>query len=194
MLRETHEVDRHTRYSEVKKKLSSDPRYRAVDSSTAREDWFREHIKHLKEERKRDKEKDRRDRKEFKKEEKKDRDLKKDEKERDKDKDNKDNKDNKDKDNKDKEKDKDKNVDNDHDDMPLHDPERSDVSENLLKLFNCFNKILKWKRFIFRLILIKKSIRKKIGKRRKRIGKNKPEWRLVFAREKKKFKELWRRT
>ncbi|EEB14665.1 transcription elongation regulator, putative [Pediculus humanus corporis] len=126
MLRETHEVDRHTRYSEVKKKLSSDPRYRAVDSSTAREDWFREHIKHLKEERKRDKEKDRRDRKEFKKEEKKDRDLKKDEKERDKDKDNKDNKD-KDKDNKDKEKDKDKNVDHDHDDMPLHDPERSDT-------------------------------------------------------------------
>ncbi|KAK6639719.1 hypothetical protein RUM43_007994 [Polyplax serrata] len=104
MLYESPDVDRHSRYSEVKKKLSSDPRYKAVDSSTTREDWFREHIKHLKEERKKDKERDRRDRKSDKREEKREKDSKKEEKEKE----------------KGKEKDK-------EDDMPLHDPERSDT-------------------------------------------------------------------
>lgn len=109
MLYESPDVDRHSRYSEVKKKLSSDPRYKAVDSSTTREDWFREHIKHLKEERKKDKERDRRDRKSDKREEKREKDSKKEEKEKE----------------KGKEKDK-------EDDMPLHDPERSDVSYLLI--------------------------------------------------------------
>lgn len=104
MLCESADVDRHSRYSEVKKKLSSDPRYKAVDSSTTREDWFREHIKHLKEERKKDKERDRRDRKDAKREEKREKESKKEEKEKD----------------KEKEKEEDEN-------MPLHDPERSDV-------------------------------------------------------------------
>ncbi|PNF26329.1 hypothetical protein B7P43_G02672 [Cryptotermes secundus] len=36
-----------------------DPRYKAVESSSAREDWFREYVKALKEERKREKERDR---------------------------------------------------------------------------------------------------------------------------------------
>uniref|UniRef100_A0A0A9Z774 Transcription elongation regulator 1 n=4 Tax=Lygus hesperus TaxID=30085 RepID=A0A0A9Z774_LYGHE len=56
MLKETPDIDRHTRWSEVKKKMDSDPRYKAVESSLQREDWFREHIKRLKEERKREKE------------------------------------------------------------------------------------------------------------------------------------------
>lgn len=107
LLRDTPEVDRHSRYSEVKKKLSSDPRYKAVDSSTTREDWFRDHIKHLKEERKKDKERDRRDRKDYKREEKREKESRKEDKE------------------KDKEKDKDK--EEEDEEMPLHDPERSDV-------------------------------------------------------------------
>jgi len=57
MLRERSEIDRHSRWSDVKKLVESDPRYRAVDSSATREDWFREHLKQLKEERKREKEK-----------------------------------------------------------------------------------------------------------------------------------------
>ncbi|KAL1115966.1 hypothetical protein AAG570_005461 [Ranatra chinensis] len=62
MLRETPEVDRHSRWSDIKKRLDADPRYKAVESSLTREDWFREHIKMLKDERKREKDKDRRDR------------------------------------------------------------------------------------------------------------------------------------
>lgn len=62
LLKESDDVDRHSRWGDVKKKLDSDPRYKAVDSSTTREDWFREHIKHLKDERKREKDKKERDR------------------------------------------------------------------------------------------------------------------------------------
>jgi len=61
LLQETSEIDRHSRYSELKKKLSNDPRYKAVESSSAREDWFRDYVRHLKDERKKDKDKDRRD-------------------------------------------------------------------------------------------------------------------------------------
>ena len=61
LLKESPDVDRHSRWSEVKKKLDGDPRYKAVESSLQREDWFREHIKALKEERKREKERDRRE-------------------------------------------------------------------------------------------------------------------------------------
>ncbi|KAF4522361.1 hypothetical protein B566_EDAN012218 [Ephemera danica] len=56
LLRETESIDRHSRWGDVKKKLDSDPRYRAVESSTAREDWFRDHLRYLKEERRREKE------------------------------------------------------------------------------------------------------------------------------------------
>ncbi|CAH0763000.1 unnamed protein product [Bemisia tabaci] len=76
LLRESSEVTRHSRWSEVKKKLDNDSRYRAVDSSSTREDWFREYIKILKDERKREKEKDRD-------KDKKDRDRKEDSKEKD---------------------------------------------------------------------------------------------------------------
>lgn len=59
LLREQSDIDRHSRWSEAKKKIDSDPRYKVVESSTTREDWFREYQKVLKEERKREKEKDR---------------------------------------------------------------------------------------------------------------------------------------
>ena len=59
LLREHQDIDRHSRWSDVKKRLDSDPRYKAVESSSAREDWFREYVKALKEERKREKERDR---------------------------------------------------------------------------------------------------------------------------------------
>jgi len=45
LLKETSDLDRHSRWSDVKKKLDSDPRYKAVDSSTRREDWFKDHIR-----------------------------------------------------------------------------------------------------------------------------------------------------
>lgn len=59
LLREHTDIDRHSRWGDVKKRLDTDPRYKAVESSSAREDWFREHVKALKEERKREKERDR---------------------------------------------------------------------------------------------------------------------------------------
>jgi len=45
LLKETSDLDRHSRWSDVKKKLDSDPRYKAVDSSTRREDWFKDYIR-----------------------------------------------------------------------------------------------------------------------------------------------------
>ena len=62
LLKETSGLDRHSRWSETKKKMDSDPRYKAVDSSSRREDWFRDYVKHLKEEKRgksRDKDRDR---------------------------------------------------------------------------------------------------------------------------------------
>ncbi|XP_068626057.1 transcription elongation regulator 1 isoform X2 [Battus philenor] len=48
-------VGRHSRWAEVKKKVDLDPRYKAVESSTLREDYFREYCKLVKDERKKDK-------------------------------------------------------------------------------------------------------------------------------------------
>ncbi|KAK0167860.1 hypothetical protein PV327_001715 [Microctonus hyperodae] len=58
MLREHKDIDRHSHWSDCKKKLESDWRYRAVDSASTREDWFRDYVRILKEERKKDKEKE----------------------------------------------------------------------------------------------------------------------------------------
>lgn len=82
MLREHSDIDRHSRWSEVKKRLDSDPRYKSVDSSGQREDWFREYGKILKDEKKRQKEKDREHKREKDKEKhkKKDKDKDRDEK------------------------------------------------------------------------------------------------------------------
>lgn len=57
MLKECKDVDRHSRWSDVKKKLDSDPRYKAVDGSSTREDYFRDFIKILKDERRKEKDK-----------------------------------------------------------------------------------------------------------------------------------------
>lgn len=43
MLKEA-DIDRHSRWSDVKRKLDSDPRYKAVESSVQREDWFRDYM------------------------------------------------------------------------------------------------------------------------------------------------------
>ncbi|EAT36150.1 AAEL011733-PA [Aedes aegypti] len=59
MLREHSEISRHSRFHDVRKRLESDSRYRAVSDSALREDLFEEHIKFLKDEKKRAKEKDR---------------------------------------------------------------------------------------------------------------------------------------
>jgi len=47
LLKETTDLDRHSRWSDVKKKLDSDPRYKAVDSSSRREDWFKDYIRSI---------------------------------------------------------------------------------------------------------------------------------------------------
>lgn len=48
-------VDRHARWAEAKKKVDSEPRYKAVESSAMREDYFREYCRMVKEERKKEK-------------------------------------------------------------------------------------------------------------------------------------------
>jgi len=40
-------LDRHSRWGETKKKIDSDPRYKAIESSSRREDWFRDYVKRL---------------------------------------------------------------------------------------------------------------------------------------------------
>ncbi|KXJ68605.1 hypothetical protein RP20_CCG002507 [Aedes albopictus] len=62
MLREHSEISRHSRFHDVRKRLESDSRYRAISDSALREDLFEEHIKYLKDEKKRAKEKDRKKR------------------------------------------------------------------------------------------------------------------------------------
>ena len=47
MLKEFSGLDRHSRWSETKKKLESDARYKAIESSSRREDWFRDYTKRL---------------------------------------------------------------------------------------------------------------------------------------------------
>lgn len=74
MLRE-YDIDRHSRWPEVKKKVDGDSRYRAVESSFQREDYFHDYCKLIKEEKRKAKDKDR-DRKEKRDREKHDRDKK----------------------------------------------------------------------------------------------------------------------
>ncbi|XP_017887706.1 transcription elongation regulator 1 isoform X4 [Ceratina calcarata] len=79
MLREHKDIDRHSHWSDCKKKLESDWRYRVVESASTREDWFRDYVRMLKEERKKEKEKEKDHRhrdKDHHKSEKKDRDRK----------------------------------------------------------------------------------------------------------------------
>merc|ERR1712198_210723 len=55
-------VDRHSHWSDVKKALDTDSRYKAVESSGQKEDWFLDHIHDLKEDHRKEKEKKKRDR------------------------------------------------------------------------------------------------------------------------------------
>ncbi|KAG5880875.1 hypothetical protein JTB14_038086 [Gonioctena quinquepunctata] len=134
MLREHSDIDRHSHWSEVKRKVDSDARYKAVDSHGLREDWFREYCKILKEEKKRAKEKDREHKREKEKHKKKDKDKDKDkDKERhskDKDKEKKEKEREKDKDkDKDKEKDDSKNEDDDGSGKEVEEPEKDDTDD-----------------------------------------------------------------
>ena len=47
LLKETTEIDRHSRWSDIKRKIDSEPRYKAVDSSSRREDWFKDYVRNL---------------------------------------------------------------------------------------------------------------------------------------------------
>lgn len=58
MLREHSEISRHSRWPDVKKRIDSDSRFRAVDGSNLREDYFIEYCKVLKEERRKQKDKE----------------------------------------------------------------------------------------------------------------------------------------
>merc|ERR1712176_187450 len=59
MLEENNEIDRHAYWGDVKKGMSEDPRYQAVESSGQREDWFMDYVQELKDEHRREKEKKR---------------------------------------------------------------------------------------------------------------------------------------
>ncbi|KAH3791103.1 hypothetical protein DPMN_169314, partial [Dreissena polymorpha] len=50
LLKETSDIERHSRWSDIKRKIDSDPRYKAVESSSRREDWFKDYVKTLDEE------------------------------------------------------------------------------------------------------------------------------------------------
>ncbi|XP_017874910.1 PREDICTED: pre-mRNA 3'-end-processing factor FIP1 isoform X2 [Drosophila arizonae] len=97
MLRERHDIERHTRWYDIKKKFEADPRYRALDSAY-REEYFEDYLHILKEEKRKEREHKERDRERSNREKARSRDKDKD-KEKDKD--------------KDKEKDKDKDKDKD---------------------------------------------------------------------------------
>lgn len=43
MLKEA-DIDRYSRWSDVKRKVDSDPRYKVVESGVQREDWFRDYM------------------------------------------------------------------------------------------------------------------------------------------------------
>jgi transcription elongation regulator 1 len=55
LLKETSKIDRHSHWMDIKKVIEQDSRYKAVIDSVLREDFFYEHIKILKEDRKKEK-------------------------------------------------------------------------------------------------------------------------------------------
>jgi transcription elongation regulator 1 len=69
MLREHSDIDRHSRWMDIKKKLDGDARYKAVGDSILREDYFYDYLKVLKEE-KRERKKEKKDKKSEKKDKK----------------------------------------------------------------------------------------------------------------------------
>lgn len=67
MLKDHTEIDRHTHWMDIKKKLDQDSRYKIISDSILREDYFYEYIKVLKDERKKEKAKKKSEKKEKKK-------------------------------------------------------------------------------------------------------------------------------
>lgn len=59
MLRERSDINRHTRFSDIRKKVENDSRYKAITEHSQREELFEDHIKALKEEKRKAKEKER---------------------------------------------------------------------------------------------------------------------------------------
>ena len=47
LLNDTPDINRNSRWGDVKRKIDADPRYRAVDSSPKREEWFKDYVKDL---------------------------------------------------------------------------------------------------------------------------------------------------
>ncbi|BFF89687.1 pre-mRNA 3'-end-processing factor FIP1 [Drosophila madeirensis] len=91
MLRERHDIERHTRWYDIKKKFEADPRYRALDSSY-REEYFEDYLHMLKDEKRKERDVKERDRHRDKersrdKDKEKEKDTKDKDKEKDKDKD-----------------------------------------------------------------------------------------------------------
>lgn len=210
MLREHKDIDRHSHWSDCKKKLETDWRYRVVESASTREDWFRDYVRLLKDERKKEKEKDKdhRHREKDHKTDKKDRDRK----DSDKGKETKSSKDKADKDNT-REKKQRKN------DAPLEENEKEkkeavvekesgEIEESDDKSIKKENDVSINKRFMsigfcifcifFALFLLVLSFRRKremtipIRRRtvRNRKGNVKDEQKLVLEREKEKCKGL----
>merc|ERR1712071_497296 len=58
MLKEA-DIDRYSRWSDVKRKVDGDPRYKLVESGVQREDWFRDYMIKIKEERRRSRDRSR---------------------------------------------------------------------------------------------------------------------------------------
>merc|ERR1712083_980809 len=57
LLKETEGIDRHAYWGDVKKLIQEDSRYKAVELSTQKEDWFMDYVHELKDEHRREKEK-----------------------------------------------------------------------------------------------------------------------------------------
>ena len=47
LLKDTPDIDRHSKWGDVKHKIDTDPRYMAVDSNSKRERWFKEYLRKL---------------------------------------------------------------------------------------------------------------------------------------------------
>ena len=47
LLKETPDINRNSRWGDVKHRIDTDPRYIAVDSSPKREEWFKDYVKDL---------------------------------------------------------------------------------------------------------------------------------------------------
>ena len=47
LLDDTPDINRHSKWGDVKHKIEADPRYRAIDSALKKEQWFNDYLKDL---------------------------------------------------------------------------------------------------------------------------------------------------